>query len=185
MHNFLFIIEGLGLKPPSKEFWKPVGTLTSAMTPNDKVNLLAHIIPRFGSGDAAQEEALEAFVSGLKPTFEVVQSKCPDMSKGDVQLLGTELLASEVLTPGRSSRKEFAVWLEALSAEDLEKMLSKRNEIQLDAEAAISKMQADRKAENERREAEIRVYREQIANARKERSMVFDEKTGKMVEVEK
>ena len=46
---------GLGLGKPSKDFWAPVGKLTAAMAPEDKVNLLAYIVPRFGSGDAAQD----------------------------------------------------------------------------------------------------------------------------------
>ena len=53
---------GLGL------FWAPVGGLTVDMASEEKVILMACIIPRpawFGSGDAAQEEALEAFVSSL------------------------------------------------------------------------------------------------------------------------
>merc|ERR1712241_1080320 len=46
---------GLGLRKPSKDFWAPVGKLTAAMTPEDKVNLLAFIVPRFGRGSAAQD----------------------------------------------------------------------------------------------------------------------------------
>ncbi len=64
---------GLGLRKPSKDFWAPVGRLTAAMTPEDKVNLLAYILPRFCTGDVAQNEALAAFASGLEPTFAVIR----------------------------------------------------------------------------------------------------------------
>ena len=155
------------------------------MSPDDKVNLLSYIVPRFGSGDPEQEAALQSFVTGFTPTFEVIESKCPDMSKSDVQLVGTELLASEILIPGRSTRKEFALWLEALSASDFEYILARRKKVKLDAKEAMTKFQDERKAEEERKQAEIKAYREQVARARKERTMVFDEKTGKMVEKEK
>ena len=80
---------------------------TASMVPEDKINLLAHIVPRFGSDDSAQAEALENFVSGLDPTFDAIRSKCSSLSEADVQLVGSELLAAEILKPGRSSKREF------------------------------------------------------------------------------
>ena len=117
-----------------------MGKLTAAMAPEDKVNLLAYIVPRFGSGDAAQDEALKAFVSGLEPTFAVIRSKCPSMKESDVQLLGSELLASEVLKPGRSTREEFAVWLGALTEVDLEFILTKRKSFKEEATLLLVKL---------------------------------------------
>ena len=154
------------------------------MLPDDKVNLLSYIVPRFGSGNPAQGVALQAFVDGLKPTFEIIESKCPDMSKADVQLLGTELLAAEILTPGRSTREEYALWLGELSTADLESILTNRKNIKAGATEAMKQFQAELKAEEEQKQAEIMAYREQVARARKERTMIFDEKTGKMVEKE-
>ena len=173
------------MKKPSPEFWKPVGTLTSSMSPEDKVNLLSFIVPRFGSNSPEQELTLEAFVTGLAPTFEVISAKCPEMEKADVQLLGTELLASEVLIPGRSTREEYALWLGSLSVAELEEILMKRKALRTDASNDMVKMQEDRKAEEERKEAELQAYREQLEKARKERTMVFDEKTGTMVPIDK
>ena len=97
---------GLGLRTPSKEFWQPIGEKTAAMDPEDKVNLLAYLVPRFGSGNPEQDVALGSFVSGLVPTFEVIRAKVPDLSEGDVQLVSTELLAAEIAKPGRSSKAE-------------------------------------------------------------------------------
>merc|ERR1712087_781782 len=69
--------QGLGLLNPSKDFWEPVGMNTANMVLEDKINLLAYLVARFGSGDAAQEEALAAFASGLEPTLAVVKKKLP------------------------------------------------------------------------------------------------------------
>lgn len=177
---------GLGLRKPSKDFWAPVGKLTAAMTPEDKVNLLAYIVPRFGKvDDPAQEEALKAFVSGLEPTFAVIRSKCPTMKEGDVQLLGSELLASEVLKPGRSTREEFAVWLGALTEVDLEFILTKRKSFKEDAtkekESFIEAREAEEKSVTERRQK----IQEQVMTARENRSVVFNPRTGNVEEIEK
>lgn len=175
---------GLGLRKPSKDFWAPVGKLTAAMTPEDKVNLLAHIVPRFGSGNIAQEEALGAFVTGLEPTFALVRTKCPSMKEADVQLLGTELLASEVLAQ-RSTREEFAIWLGALSQAELELILAKRKSFKEEAAQELAEFQETRKAEEKRIEERRKKIREQIELARENRYVFFNARTGKMEELEK
>jgi len=176
---------GLGLRKPSKEFWAPVGKLTAAMRPEDKVNLLAYIVPRFGSGDAAQEEGLGAFVSGLEPTFALIRTKCPSMKEGDVQLLGSELLASEVLVPGRSRRDEFALWLGALTDVDLEFILTKRKSFKEEAAQELVSFKEARGAEEKRVEERREKIREQIDVARENRYVIFNARTGKMEEVKK
>jgi len=176
---------GLGLRKPSAEFWAPVGKLTAAMAPEDKVNLLSYIVPRFGSGDASQDEALEAFVSGLKPTFAVIRSKCPAMDESDVQLLGSELLASEVLKPGRSTREEFAGWLGALNEVDLEFILTKRKSFKTDAKEELAKFKEEREMDEKRVEERREKIQEQVKAARENRSVIFNPRTGKMEEVEK
>lgn len=174
---------GLGLRKPSKDFWAPVGKLTAAMTPEEKVNLLAYIVPRFGSDDPAQEEALRAFVSGLEPTFAVIRTKCPSMKESDVQLLGSELLASEVLAVGRSTREEFAIWLGALTDVDLEFILAKRKSVKEEAKKEMEKFVEEREAEEKRVEERREKIREQVAAARESRKVIFNPSTGKMEEV--
>jgi len=176
---------GLGLRKPSANFWAPVGRLTAAMAPEDKVNLLAYIVPRFGSGDDVQEEALEAFVSGLEPTFAVIRSKCPSMKESDVQLLGSELLASEVLIPGRSTREEFAIWLGALSEVDLEFILTKRKSFKEEAKQQLTSFQEEREAEEKRVKERREKIQEQVMTARENRKVIFNPRTGKMEEAEK
>lgn len=176
---------GLGLRKPSKDFWAPVGKLTAAMAPEAKVNLLAYIVPRFGSGDPAQDESLEAFVKGLEPTFAVVRNKCPGMKEADVQLLGSELLASEALIPGRSTREEFAVWLGALTEVDLEFILTKRKSFKEEATQEMTTFKEKREAEEKRVQERREKIQEQVMKAREERSVFFNPRTGKVEKVEK
>merc|ERR1711862_592024 len=75
--------EGLGLRTPSKNFWEPVGQLTSAMDVEDKINLLSYLVPRFGSGN---QDSLDAFVNGMTPTFSYIRDKCPLLPESDVQV---------------------------------------------------------------------------------------------------
>jgi len=183
--QILALKEGLGLRVPSADFWEPVGRLTSSMPVEEKINLLAYIVPRFGSGDAEQEEQLKAFVSGLTPTFSLIQSKCPDMTEADVQLIGTELLASEVLTPGRSGRDEFAAWLGELTSDELQIMLAERKSVKEDASTELSEYRVDKQQKLEDYEAQKKKMEEQIQKAREERSMTFNPRTGKFEEIKK
>jgi hypothetical protein len=183
--QILALKQGLGLRTPSEEFWTPVGQNTAAMTAEDKINLLSYIVPRFGSGNAEQEAALVSFVDGMKPTFSTIRSKCSDLSESDVQLLGTELLASEILIPGRSTREEFAVWLGALTDTEMIDILRARKSSKEEAKAQLEQFRADRKAKEEAAAAAQKKMREQVEKARKERTMIFNSQTGKMEELKK
>jgi len=163
----------------------PVGQNTAAMTAEDKINLLSYIVPRFGSESAEQEAALEAFVDGMKPTFAAIRSKCPDLSEQDVQLLGTELLASEILIPGRSTREEFAAWVGALTDAEMNVILAARKRSKEEAKAELDQFRADRKAQEEAAELVQKKMREQVQKAREERTMIFNPQTGKMEELKK
>lgn len=153
------------------------------MVPEDKVNLLSHIVPRFGTNNAAQEDALEAFVAGLEPTFAVVKATCPSMSDADVQLVGTELLAAEILIPGRSTKEEFAKWVASFTETELVDMVAKRKSYKEKAMADMQQMQEAREAEAKRIEGERQKMIEQVKKAREERTMAFNMQTGKMEEI--
>ena len=169
------------MRTPSPEFWQPVGELTGNMDIYDKINLLAYLVPRFGSGDADQEEALLAFATGLKPTFDLIRSKSPDMSESDVQLLGTELLCAEILIPGRSTKSEFASWLNAMTESEMKEILTNRKLPNEKSKEELAEYKKEM-AENERKRAELRKrYEEQMAKAKAERSVQFDVTTGKFV----
>ena len=177
--------QGLGLRTPSPEFWAPVGQLTAAMDVTDKINLLAYIVPRFDTGDAKQEAALTAFGDGLTPTFDTIRDKCPDLSEADVQLLGTELLACEVLVPGRSTRTEFALWMDVMTAEDMRSLLDTRKQLNVESTQGVEaakQRRADMKAAIEARQ---KLREEQISAARKTRSITFNPRTGKFEEIKR
>lgn len=173
------------MRTPSPQFWQPIGELTGDMDIVDKINLLSYLVPRFGSGQAGQETALLAFVSGLKPAFSCIRSKCPDLSESDVQLLGTELLCAEILIPGTSTKEEFAAWLGAMTGADMKEILATRKGLN---EASNSELSAykEEQAEVERERAEMRKrYEKQLAEANKIRSIVFNPTTGKFQEMKK
>lgn len=177
--------EGLGLRTPGPDFWKPVGQSTSAMAIEDKISLLGYLVPRFDSGNPAQEEALKAFVTGLKPTYSVIRSKCPDLSEADVELIGSEFLAAEVLKPGLSTRYEFAAWLASMEGTTIRELLSRRKSIR---ESAKDELVAFREAREERErtiEELKQKMQEQIKKAREERSLVFNPRTEKMEVLER
>jgi hypothetical protein len=155
------------------------------MTAEDKINLLSYIVPRFGSGSAEQEDALIAFVEGLKPTFSTIRTKCPDLSETDIQLLGSELLASEILIPGRSTREEFAMWLGALTDTEMNDILKARKSSKEEAKAQLDQFRADRKKKEKAAEEAQNKMREQVEEARKNRTMIFNPQTGKMQELKK
>jgi SAM-dependent methyltransferase len=178
--QILALKQGLGLRTPSQEFWVPIGENTGNMEVEERISLLAFIVARFGSNDPAQEEALQAFVTGLQPTYKVIRSKCPEMAATDVELLGTELLASEVLTVGRSTREEFATWLVTLSADELRDFVANRKSIRVMAKQQLTAYKKEKAEEKARVEEYRRTYEEQIQTARENRSLIFNPKTKKM-----
>ena len=158
---------------------------TAAMIIEDKLNLLAHLIPRFGSGNPEQEAALESFASGLKPTFAVIRASCPDLAESDVQLLGTELLCAEILVPGRSTKEEFAAWLGQLSESELMDMLNSRKSFNEESTREMTDFKEARAAEEARLEELRKKYQAQLEKAREERTMYFNPRSGKFEEIEK
>lgn len=173
------LLSGLGLLTPSVEFWEPVGINTANMVLEDKINLLAYLVPRFGSGNAHQEAALTAFATGLEPTMSVVRKKCPDLSASDVELLGTELLCAEILIPGRSSKEEFAAWLGSLNDADLKAILASRKSSNEETASELSAYRKQLEEEKLQLEELKKRYNEQVQKAREERTMAFNPNTGK------
>lgn len=155
------------------------------MVIEDKINLLAHLVPRFGSGNFDQEQALLAFATGLKPTFSLIRSKCPGMAESDIQLLGTELLCAEILIPGRSTKQEFATWLGSMTESDFRDILAARREPNTASVNELAEFREAREQEEREREELRRKYEEQVRKAREERSMAFNPKTGKFEEIQK
>lgn len=176
-------ITGLGLRKPSTEFWEPIGQFTSQMNVEDKINLLGYIVPCFGSNDKAQEQALQDFASGLKPTMAIVRSKCPGLQEPDVQLIATEFLAAEILKPeSKTTREEFAKWLNAMTEEEIKEPLVKRRAIQEKSTNEMKAFKAERQKAQEELEKQRKRYEEVVKIARDNRSMVLNARTGKFEE---
>ena len=184
--------EGLGLNTPGP-FWSVIGERTSAMTPEDKIILLAHLVPRFGgggdekSGSVTRKRGLDDFLAGLEPTFQVVRGKCLQMSEADVQLLGTEYLAADILPgdEGVSTKREFALWLEECTQEEHEEVLGQRKAFQAASRSELEMVKRARVEQEEREKREQQELEEQRKNAEDNRSMAFNPETGKMEEISK
>jgi hypothetical protein len=177
--ELLALREGLGLRTPTPEFWGPMGELTAAVPVEEKISLLGHIVPCFGSDDPEQETALQDFVSGLKPTFAVVRAKCPDLEEGDIELLGSELLAYEILKPGRSSKMDFSTWMATLTGEELLEMLSARKSYRVTAQQLLGEYKEEQVDAEAKRQDYLQRMEEQKKQANLERSMVFNPRTQK------
>ena len=167
------------MRTPSEEFWVPVGQNTASMTAEDKINLLSYIVPRFGSGNPEQDAALKDFVTGMKPTFSAIRTKCPGLSEEDVQLLGTEFLAAEVLIPGRSTKEEFAAWVGQMTEAEMLNVLQERKQFKIEALKELEEYKTERDAKIAEEEEYRRKLREQVAEARRQRTTVFNTRTGK------
>lgn len=63
--------EGLGLQTPG-ETWTTVGTETAMLDPEEKVDLLTFIVPKFG---VVSDTKMSDFAQGIKPTKEVLMEK--------------------------------------------------------------------------------------------------------------
>ena len=125
------------------------------------------------------------FVSGLEPTFKVLTEKCPSLQKADVVLAGTELLAREILIPGRSTRLQFAQWLTSITEEEVKSIIEKRKSFKIEADSDKEAMLKAREEEEERQRVEMEEMQAQMEKARSERSMVFNPATGSFEEVKK
>ena len=172
--------QGLGLRSPTEEFWMPIGQNTANMDIEERICLLAYLVPRFGSGNPEQEEALKSFASGLAPTYSVIRNKCSELSDADVELLGTELLATEVATVGRSTREEFAAWIMALEPDELRELLSLRKSLRESAKNELANYKEEIVEEQRQRDEYKQKYDDQIKAARESRSLYFNPKTRKM-----
>lgn len=171
------------MRKPTKDFWEPIGQYTSQIKVEDKINLLGYIVPCFGSNDKAQEQCLRDFASGLKPTMAIIRNKCPDLAEPDVQLIATEFLAAEILKPKSStSREDFAKWLSAMTANEIKQPLQTRRSIRDKSKAELDAYKAEQKRAEEELEQQRKRYQEIVKQARENRSMVLNARTGKFEE---
>jgi hypothetical protein len=114
----------------------------------------------------------------MKPTFAYIRNRCPTWTESDVQLLGTELLAAEVLKGNRSSREDFAKWIAAMTENEMKNILENRKKPRMDSAAELEEY-TRLKEENARLELEKQEkLRAQIEAARKNRTLDFNARSG-------
>mmetsp|Transcript_25413 Transcript_25413/g.50694 ORF Transcript_25413/g.50694 Transcript_25413/m.50694 type:complete len:611 (+) Transcript_25413:169-2001(+) len=164
------LAQGLGLNTPGPE-WTAVGTGTSSLKPEDKVSLLAYIVPRSGNG------RLGDFATGLQPTANALEGK--GMSRADAELVASELLAKEVLDGGMT-RSDFAAWITAMPLSEAQAFCSARMEMRAVAERDLATYIREKEEEEKRRQEEEEAMKAQVEKAREERTTYFDEETGQM-----
>lgn len=181
--QLLALKQGLGLRKPSKDFWEPLGTYTSNLEIEDKINLLGYIVPCFGSNDKAQEACLQDFAAGLKPTIALVRSKCPDLGDADIQLIATEFLAAEILKPSsKTSREDFAKWIATMEDTELKAPLVARQALRRKSQEGLASFKTEQMEAKEELEKQKKRYQEVVRQARESRTMVISGRTGKFEE---
>ena len=95
--------KGLGLTPSAEDaFWTAVAGSTKNLKPRDKIVFLSDVVPLFGTGS----EALAQLPSLLPLLVEAIRNKLPETPPEDVELLATELAATDFLRAGRPNAGE-------------------------------------------------------------------------------
>jgi SAM-dependent methyltransferase len=189
--QLLALSRGLGLTELDSKFWPIIGSQTGEMEAADRVNLLAHIVPEFSSDNnsnaatAGTDASLElmSFASGLEATYASIRErnikteKKDYLSEAEVQMLGTELLACEVLS-GSSSRRDFAAYVSELTSEELEGILKERKQCNIESREEMIFLK-------EREGGVGKDLQTQVSSGRggQGRTMKFNEEKGRMEEV--
>ena len=95
--------KGLGLSPSADDaFWSGIAGSTKNLKPRDKIVFLSDIVPLFGTGS----EALEQLPSLLPMLTEAIRNKLPEAPAEDVELLATDLVATDFLRAERPNAGE-------------------------------------------------------------------------------
>ncbi|CAM9221038.1 unnamed protein product [Ascophyllum nodosum] len=117
--------EGLGLTPPGKDVWAPLGEATLLLHPEDRVRLLVDLVPLF-EGTEDQRQALLEMKNVLPQVSGVLSEKMPRWSLPDTQLMITDLMVTDFLTDKKEGRDSFVEWLRAVDPLQLEVWLDER-----------------------------------------------------------
>eukprot|EP01041_Mallomonas_annulata_P010787 gene10787-22518_t len=100
----LALRRGVGLDPADDIFWNPVASATSALGPRDKIILLSDVLPLFKDQTAMDVESETGPYAAPVPQLllqlvAALQSVCTRLPALDIELLATELLASDYVQP--------------------------------------------------------------------------------------
>ena len=133
--------QSTGLDTPNEEFWKPIGTLTAAMTPKDKINYLSNVVGKFGKPELNQ--VLQDYPQVLENTVSIIKSKLPSLPDEDVQLIATEITSSDYLN-GTCAKERFIKFITQTDASFFTTLLESRKKIWAKTVAADNKEEVDK-----------------------------------------
>lgn len=182
--------EGLGLDAPRELFWKPLGQLTTALTVDDKLWLLADLLPLFDDAVYALNAEtglplplatlLDPQVGALSAALDVCGSVLPDspFTDRDRQLLAIDIVARDFLPAAavvtdlqgvNTASDDFKAWLQTLTRVDLEAFLDERKNYRQIAEenaklAELDPEAAAAAAQDARRAAAVEAMLNDIAS---------------------
>ena len=95
--------KGLGLTPSADDaFWTGIAGSTKNLKPRDKIVFLSDIVPLFGTGS----ETLAQLPALLPMLNEAIRTKLPEAPAEDVELLATDLVATDFLRASRPNAGE-------------------------------------------------------------------------------
>jgi hypothetical protein len=166
--------EGLGLQTPG-ETWTMIGTETAVLNPEEKVDLLTFIVPRFGE---VSDDIMSDFAAGIRPTKEVLMEK--GLAEADACLVGTELLARDFLGSEDVEKEDFGRWITEMSREEAEGILAARKSFKSKSEEELNRFVTEREERLKKEQEEREQMMKQVEKAREERTMFFNDETGKM-----
>ena len=87
----------VGLDPPDKDFWGPIGVNTDQLSPRDKIYFLSRVIREIGRESSESTRLVERLPVVVEEIYKVIAAKFSDLSRGDAQLLVAEFIISEYL----------------------------------------------------------------------------------------
>ena len=186
----LALREGLGLDEPQPTFWKPLGTFTEKLTIDDKLWLLADLVPFFNERKYPRDDddllpvALDPFMVKVLPkTLNHIRStlfpnKNIEFEGPDAQLLAVDIIARDYLPDAALKCKNvddanavadnFCAWVTSLTEADLKAALEERRAFRESAEkkfqlALLDPETAQKNAEDLRRAKRVEDMMNDIA----------------------
>eukprot|EP00639_Heterosigma_akashiwo_P006018 CAMPEP_0194570156 /NCGR_PEP_ID=MMETSP0292-20121207/7584_1 /TAXON_ID=39354 /ORGANISM="Heterosigma akashiwo, Strain CCMP2393" /LENGTH=520 /DNA_ID=CAMNT_0039420549 /DNA_START=211 /DNA_END=1773 /DNA_ORIENTATION=- len=146
--------QGLGLAEPSEEFWVPLGEATLNVGAEDKVMLIAELVP-YLAGAADQKAACADMVRLLPGLADTIRGKCPEMKDGDVELLAVDLTVTDLLPAPADRRATFAEWTQTLSTGAFEMFLDQRKNYKKGGTKPPAKKEDNKEKDKKKEEEEL------------------------------
>ncbi|CEL93109.1 unnamed protein product [Vitrella brassicaformis CCMP3155] len=122
--------QGLGLEPPSKDFWLKLGQLSDDVSAEDRLIWLADIVPQF-TGEPTHDAYVKQMIDVVPLAIDLVKERCQEWSDADVQLVAVDLAITDYMTEPPRGRARFYPWLKNFSRGELDDILRKRRDYKM------------------------------------------------------